>query len=53
MRARTHVNLPDDLKPGSIAEAYTAQEAYHRLAEPVYGPIGGAKVATTTKVMQN
>ena len=52
-RARAkHANLPDDLKPGSIAEAYRAQDIYHRLAEPVYGPVGGVKVATTTKVMQ-
>ena len=52
-RARTkHANLPDDLKPASIAEAYRAQDIYHRLAEPVYGPVGGVKVATTTKVMQ-
>src|SRR5678816_3841550 len=51
--ARTkHANLPDDLKPASIAEAYRAQDIYHRLAEPVYGPVGGVKVATTTKVMQ-
>ena len=53
-RARAnHANLPDDLKPASIAEAYRAQEIYHRLAEPVYGPVGGVKVATTTKVMQD
>ena len=53
-RARTkHANLPDDLKPASIAEAYRAQDIYHRLAEPVYGPVGGVKVATTTKVMQD
>jgi 2-keto-4-pentenoate hydratase len=45
-------NLPDDLKPASIAEAYAAQEAYYRLAEPVYGAVCGAKIATTTKVMQ-
>src|SRR5690242_14549087 len=52
-RARqNYVNLPDALKPASIAEAYRAQEVYHRLAEPVYGPVGGVKVATTTKVMQ-
>jgi len=52
--ARTkYANLPDDLKPGSIAEAYQAQEVYHRLAEPVYGAVGGVKVATTTKVMQD
>jgi 2-keto-4-pentenoate hydratase len=45
-------NLPDDLRPASIAEAYAAQEAYYRLAQPVYGAVGGAKIATTTKVMQ-
>jgi len=45
-------NLPDDLRPVSIAEAYAAQEAYYRLAEPVYGTVAGAKIATTTKVMQ-
>jgi 2-keto-4-pentenoate hydratase len=45
-------NLPDELRPASIAEAYAAQEAYYRLAEPVYGEVGGAKIATTTKVMQ-
>src|SRR5580658_11277329 len=45
-------NLPDALRPASIAEAYAAQEIYYRLAEPVYGPVAGAKIATTTKVMQ-
>jgi 2-keto-4-pentenoate hydratase len=45
-------NLPEDLRPASIAEAYAAQEAYYQLAEPVHGGIGGAKIATTTKVMQ-
>jgi 2-keto-4-pentenoate hydratase len=52
-RARkNYANLPDALKPASIAEAYQAQEVYYGLAEPVYGPLGGVKVATTTKVMQ-
>src|SRR5215475_12658500 len=45
-------NLPDELRPASIAEAYAAQEAYYGLAEPVYGAVAGAKIATTTKVMQ-
>ena len=45
-------NLPEELRPASIAEAYAAQEAYYRLAEPVYGAVGGAKIAMTTKVMQ-
>src|SRR5690349_7437500 len=52
-RARQNFhNLARELKPASIAEAYQAQDLYHRLAEPVYGPVGGVKVATTTKVMQ-
>lgn len=45
-------NLPDALRPASTAEAYAAQEVYYRLAEPVYGAVAGAKIATTTKVMQ-
>jgi 2-keto-4-pentenoate hydratase len=45
-------NLPAELRPVSLAEAYAAQEVYHRLAEPVYGGIAGAKIATTTKIMQ-
>jgi 2-keto-4-pentenoate hydratase len=47
-----YANLPGSLKPTSIREAYAAQEEYWRLAESVYGPIAGVKVATTTKVMQ-
>ena len=45
-------NLPDALAPASIDEAYAAQEAYWRFAEPLYGAVAGVKVATTTKVMQ-
>jgi 2-oxo-3-hexenedioate decarboxylase/2-keto-4-pentenoate hydratase len=45
-------NLPDELRPASLAEAYAAQEVYYRLAAPLYGAVGGAKIATTTKVMQ-
>jgi 2-keto-4-pentenoate hydratase len=45
-----YANLPDESL--SIEEAYEAQEAYWRLAEPVYGRVAGVKVATTTKVMQ-
>jgi 2-keto-4-pentenoate hydratase len=51
-RRETYRNLPDELRPASIAEAYAAQEVYYRLAEPVYGAVAGAKIATTTKVMQ-
>ncbi len=49
---KNFANLPDALKPATIAEAYQAQEVYHRLAEPVYGQIAGVKVAVATKVMQ-
>ncbi len=49
---QNYANLPDALKPASMHEAYAAQEAYWRLAEPVYGAVAGVKVATTTKVMQ-
>jgi 2-keto-4-pentenoate hydratase len=52
LRRETFRNLPDELHPASIAEAYAAQEIYYRLAEPVYGMVAGAKIATTTKVMQ-
>src|SRR5258705_9096368 len=51
-RRQTFCNLPNELRPTSIAEAYAAQEVYYRLAESVYGPVAGAKIATTTKVMQ-
>ena len=51
-RRETYRNLPDDLRPVSIAEAYAAQEAYYQLAEPLYGAVAGAKIATTTRVMQ-
>ena len=52
VRRLPYRNLPAELKPASLAEAYAAQEAYYRLAEPVYGAVCGAKIATTTKVMQ-
>lgn len=45
-------NLPADLRPRAIAQAYKAQEVYSQLAQPLYGTVGGVKVATTTKVMQ-
>jgi 2-keto-4-pentenoate hydratase len=51
-RRSAYNNLPANLTPASISEAYAAQEIYYRLAEPTYGPVGGAKIATTTKVMQ-
>ena len=52
VRRLPYRNLPDELRPASVAEAYAAQEVYYRLAEPIYGAVAGAKIATTTKVMQ-
>jgi hypothetical protein len=39
-------NLPDNLKPATLREAYAAQEAYYRLGGA--GLWRGAKIATTT-----
>jgi 2-oxo-3-hexenedioate decarboxylase/2-keto-4-pentenoate hydratase len=52
-RRETYRNLPGDLRPRSIAGAYAGQDAYAALAAAVYGPVAGAKIATTTKVMQD
>jgi 2-keto-4-pentenoate hydratase len=45
-------NLPEAIAPKTVDEAYAAQEALRTLWAPLYGPIGGLKIATTTKVMQ-
>lgn len=45
-------NLPEDIAPKSIDEAYAAQEALRDLWIPLHGEVGGLKIATTTKVMQ-
>ena len=45
-------NLPADIAPKSIADAYAAQEALAKLWQPSLGPVAGLKIATTTKVMQ-
>ena len=50
-RAR-YQNLPEDIAPKSVAEAYATQAALLKLWEPRLGPIAGLKIATTTKVMQ-
>jgi 2-keto-4-pentenoate hydratase len=49
---RSFRNLPDDIGPRTVAEAYAIQEALRALWEPVKGPLAGLKIATTTKVMQ-
>ncbi len=51
-RREAYRNLPPELRPATLAEAYAGQEAYAALAAPVHGPVAGAKIATTTKVMQ-
>ncbi|MBS0240851.1 MAG: fumarylacetoacetate hydrolase family protein [Proteobacteria bacterium] len=45
-------NVPDAIAPKSVGEAYAAQEALRALWEPMWGPVAGLKIATTTKVMQ-
>ena len=50
-RAR-YQNLPDAIAPTSFDEAYAAQEALCGLWEKRLGPVGGRKIAVTTKVMQ-
>src|SRR5689334_17159134 len=51
-RRLPYANLPEYLRPTSIAQAYVAREVCFRLAESTYEPVAGAKIATTTKVMQ-
>ncbi len=48
----TFRNLPADIGPATIDEAYQAQEALRDVWTPSEGPIAGLKIATTTKVMQ-
>ncbi|MCL4766870.1 MAG: fumarylacetoacetate hydrolase family protein [Hyphomicrobiaceae bacterium] len=45
-------NLPQEVSPPSVADAYAAQEALCELWTPLHGPVRGLKIATTTKVMQ-
>ncbi len=47
-----YTNLSGNLQPPDISQAYDAQEHLCKLWEPVYGPVAGLKIATTTKVMQ-
>jgi 2-oxo-3-hexenedioate decarboxylase/2-keto-4-pentenoate hydratase len=50
-RAR-YQNLPADIAPATVAEAYDAQEALCELWAARLGPVVGLKIATTTKIMQ-
>jgi 2-keto-4-pentenoate hydratase len=47
-----YCNLPTEIAPGTVDEAYAAQEAVARLWASSRGPVGGLKIATTTKIMQ-
>ena len=47
-----YANLPAELAPRGVDEAYAIQDAYHRLATAARGPVAGWKIATTTRVMQ-
>jgi 2-keto-4-pentenoate hydratase len=51
-RGADYVNLPAELRPASIEEAYGIQDAFHEIARRSRGAIVGWKIATTTKVMQ-
>ena len=52
-RARARYrNLPDDIAPATLGEAYAAQAALCELWGPQLGPVAGLKIATTTRVMQ-
>jgi 2-keto-4-pentenoate hydratase len=48
----TYRNLPPDIAPATLDEAYAAQEALAGLWTAQRGPVAGLKIATTTKVMQ-
>src|ERR1700716_1845297 len=45
-------NLPPEIAPRNVAEAYAAQAALARLLQAKEGGIAGLKIATTTRVMQ-
>jgi 2-keto-4-pentenoate hydratase len=51
-RRADYRNLPAEIAPGSIAQAYEAQLALVRLLTPRKGKVAGLKIATTTKIMQ-
>lgn len=51
-RAR-YRDLPDDLRPRSLGEAYGIQAAFHRLLIANQGEIAGYKIALTSKAMQD
>jgi 2-keto-4-pentenoate hydratase len=51
-RRAEYCNLPPEIAPRNVGEAYAAQAALAELLRPREGAIAGMKIATTTKVMQ-
>jgi 2-keto-4-pentenoate hydratase len=51
-RRADYRNLPAEIAPTNIAQAYAAQLALVRLLAPRKGKVAGLKIATTTKIMQ-
>jgi len=51
-RRADYRNLPAEIAPANIGEAYAAQLALVRLLTPRKGKVAGLKIATTTKIMQ-
>lgn len=45
-------NLPPEIAPATVEQAYTAQEALAQLLIPREGEVAGLKIAVATKVMQ-
>jgi len=52
-RRAPYQNLPRDIAPSTMDEAYAAQEALAKLLVPRFGDIAGLKIAVATKVMQD
>jgi 2-keto-4-pentenoate hydratase len=52
LKKARYQNLPDNLAPQTVADAYAAQEALAERWVERLGPVAGLKIATTTKVMQ-
>jgi 2-keto-4-pentenoate hydratase len=51
-RRANYRNLPAEIAPANVAQAYAAQLALVRLMVPRKGKVAGLKIATTTKVIQ-
>jgi 2-keto-4-pentenoate hydratase len=51
-RRADYRNLPPEIAPANIGDAYAAQIALVRLLAPRKGKVAGLKIATTTKIMQ-